>query len=121
MKFTKEEDYAILFISFLKKHPNSYTSLKKFTNTYNLSLYFLKSIAQKLKNASLVKAKEGRYGGYKLKNNNITIGQIIKAVSNSDTLIPCHDNCPCLDICAAKTVWKEIEEKLNKYLFKISV
>jgi len=121
MKFSKEEDYAILFISFLKKQANKYIGLSVFAQNYQLSPFFLKAIAKKLKKAGLIIAKEGRFGGYKLNRKNITLGDILKAVSENEDIIPCQTSCPCFNSCQAKSIWRSIEKSINKYLFQIKI
>jgi len=120
MKFTKEEDYAILLINYLKKYPGQFIPLSQFSDKFNLSFLFLKSIATKLKKAGLIIASKGKSGGYQLVKNKILLGEVIKAVT-SNKVVPCHSDCPCFSSCQTKSIWKNINASLEKYLFKIQI
>lgn len=123
MKITREEDYGIILITALsKKGNNTYLPLSQIARKYNLSLFFLKGIAKKLKRAGLIKSKEGKNGGYKLSKNPFSLSykDIIYAISGVIDISPC---CPECDkkTCQSRAVWKNINKKITELLSTIKI
>lgn len=65
IKLSKESDYGLLFISYLKKN-NDYISLAEIVDKLKLPSKFLARIASKLAKHKIVISREGKKGGYKL-------------------------------------------------------
>lgn len=119
MKITKEEDYAILFMSVLAVKNQKLLSLQEISDDFRIPYYFLKKIARSLKVAGLVKAKEGAAGGYALalKASEITLADIIEAVRGPLALVDCADSstfCPAEDFCLAGKVMKQVSRDIRK-------
>ncbi len=117
MKITKEEDYAILLMSILAVRQGKLLSLQEISDDFNIPYYFLKKIARNLKDAGLVKAKEGAAGGYQLgfPAEEITLAEIIEAIRGPLALVNCADGnyCPAEDFCLASTVMKRVSREVR--------
>ena len=103
-------------------------SLRQVAKQTNMPYRFLNKIARDLVQAKLIKAKEGKGGGFVLtkKPNTITISQILKALGEPLDIAQCFSNkhCPIdsLKKCKMKLVWarikKNIDQELNKTTLK---
>lgn len=117
MRITKEEDYAILFMSILAVRPEKLVSLQHISDDYGIPYYFLKKIARQLKDAKLVKAKEGATGGYSLAYpaKDITLAEIIEALRGPLALVDCATGlyCPAEDFCLASKVMKRVSHEVR--------
>jgi Rrf2 family protein len=117
VKITKEEDYAILFMSVLAIRKDKMLSLQEISDDFSIPYYFLKKIARQLKDAQLVKAKEGAAGGYSLNlpAKEITLAEIIEAIRGPMALVDCADGsyCPAEDFCLASIVMKRVSREVR--------
>jgi Rrf2 family protein len=117
MKITKEADYAILFMSILAVRGERLLSLQEVATDFNVPYYFLKKIARQLKNAGLVKAKEGAAGGYGLAYPaaEITLADIVEAIRGPLALVDCAEGlfCPAEDFCLASSVMKRVSHEVR--------
>ena len=123
MKITKEEDYGILLIyALLYPGGKRYLSLSEISQKYNLSEFFLKRVANKLKRAGLIKSKEGIKGGYILAKapSSISYGEILQAISGPIDISPSCQECG-KRICQPRSVWKNINNEITKLLNKTSL
>lgn len=89
MRLTKEQSYAVLFVSILATRPERLLSVREIANDYQLPYEFLKKIAGKLKEARLVKVKEGAAGGHGLAipAREITLAEIVEVFQGPIHLI----------------------------------
>lgn len=118
MKITKEEDYAILFMSILAIRNDRRWSLQHISDDFDIPYYFLKKIARQLKDAGLVKSKEGATGGYELAfpAQEITLAEIIEALRGPFALVDCAKGekyCPAEDVCLASAVMKRVSRQVR--------
>lgn len=107
--------------------------LKDISLRQRISLQYLEQLFNKLKKAGLVKSTRGACGGYYLscKAENISAGEIIRAVEGPIVLVDCIDNvhqkkiiknkCDLIEDCAIKVFLEDISKKINKYLDEISL
>lgn len=124
MRITKEEDYAILFMSILAVRHERLLSLQEISDDFNIPYYFLKKIARQLKEADLIKAKEGAAGGYTLAYpaKEITLAEIIEALRGPMALVDCADSskqCPAEDFCLASKVMKKVSREVRDVFAKV--
>lgn len=80
--FSRSEDYAVIFVNTLTaSYKKRFIPLSKIAKTNSLSLLFLRNIASRLRAAGIVKAIEGKNGGYALAKNPkmIALGKVIEA------------------------------------------
>lgn len=123
MKITKEEDYAILFMSILAVRRDRLLSLQEISDDFNIPYYFLKKIARALKDAGLVKAKEGAAGGYSLAAPaaEVTLADIVEAIRGPLALVDCAEGsfCPAEDFCLASSVMKQVSQEVRTIFVKV--
>ena len=125
MKITKQEDYAILFMSILAVRKDQMMSLQDIAFDFSIPYYFLKKIARQLKEAGLVKAKEGAAGGYSLAlpAQEITLAEIIEAIRGPLALVECVDSnlCPAEDFCLASKVMKRVSREVRNVFASVKL
>lgn len=123
MKITKEEDYAILFMSVLAVRAERLISLQEISGDFNIPYFFLKKIARELKDAGLVRAKEGAAGGYSLAfpAKEITLAEIIEAIRGPLALVDCAEGnyCPAEDFCVASSVMKQVSRDIRQIFARV--
>jgi len=108
--------------------------LKDISLRQKISLQYLEQLFNKLKKAGLVKSARGACGGYYLswKAENISAGEIIRAVEGPIALVDCINNvqqnnkkisnkCNLIEDCAIKVFLEDISIKINKYLDEMSL
>ena len=101
-------------------------SAKVISNRQEIPLKFLGQILNKLRQANIVKSKQGPRGGYILARepNRIMVGDIIKALKEPTDIVFCVDNptkCKRAKQCVTRLVWKEAAEKINKLFDSVSI
>lgn len=125
MKITKEEDYAILFMSILAVRKEKLMSLQEISNNYRIPYYFLKKIARSLRDAGVVKAKEGAAGGYSLAlpAQEITLAEIVEALRGPLALVDCAngDYCPAEDFCVASSIMKQVSRDVRAVFVRVKL
>ena len=128
VRFSRKEDYAVILITTLASYYNKrLVSLSEIAKTYNISLLFLRNVANELKHQNIIIGLEGKSGGYKLKENpkDLKMGEILRVFSTEPLLECCASfstthkkgTCPKEGFCRAGFIWR----RLNKeFLDKIS-
>ena len=93
LSFRKETDYAIQFLLYIAKDPDSCHSLKRFANETGISFYFMQKIARKLSKEGIIQAQQGVCGGYILKANQkkLTLYDIACIMEKGVELMACVD------------------------------
>ena len=94
IRFSRREDYAVILISKLAQNYNKrLVPLSEVAKEHKISLFFLRNVAAELRLAGLVKAAEGKNGGYTLskKPRHIYFGEIIKALSKEPIFSCCQE------------------------------
>ena len=128
MKISRQEDYAIIFVSALLEENRSghYLKLAFIAKKYGLPLAYLRKIALALKTAGVVTVKEGRNGGYRLAGTPgaLTLGQVLGAFSPRLFLTNCvstnHSRrCLVYEHCPSRLVWQKISREFTRDLYKI--
>jgi Rrf2 family cysteine metabolism transcriptional repressor len=113
---TKKADYGLQLMSFLaQKYGQGPVSLKIIAKDKKLPLKFLEQIVMPLRQAGLIKAKEGRAGGYILSfpPKIISVAQVIEALEGPVSVGACF-GCPQAQICGQKNVWQEVGNKVRQ-------
>lgn len=101
-------------------------SAKVISHRQEIPLKFLGQILNKLRQANIVKSKQGPRGGYILARepNRIMVRDIIKAMKEPTDIVFCVDNptkCKRAKQCVTRLVWKEAAEKINKFFDSVSI
>ena len=94
-------------------------SLKEIAHRQDISDKYLEQIVTQLNRAGLVKSVRGAQGGYVLsrESNQITVGDVLRVVEGSLSLVDCVDNSECCDKstnCPTTFVWKKITSAVEE-------
>ena len=124
IRFSRSEDYAIILINILaKNYKIRFVPLSEIAKEYNISILFLRNLANELRKAGIIHAIEGKSGGYSLVNNpkKLKVGKVLRVFSAKPLLECCSygkhkGSCDKVNFCEAGFIWR----KLNKvFLSKI--
>jgi Rrf2 family protein len=108
---------AVLLMADLAEHGDGgFVSLTEVAERKGLSRGFLEEVAAPLREADLISAKRGAYGGYVLTRDpaDITVRQIIEAIEGPLTLVDClgGGECPMSGSCSSKNLWSQVQERV---------
>jgi len=118
---TKKADYGLeLMMELARRFSGKPLSLREVAKEKQLPLKFLEQVAGILKKKGLIKAKEGRAGGYFLAKpaGKISLEEIIKAMEGK--WLNCSD-CQRADICSPKDLWHNLEKAIWQKLRNITL
>ena len=132
IKLSKREDYAIILInSLMQAHNKRLVPLSEIAKDYSLSLLFLRNLAGDLRNAGIIKAVEGKKGGYFLARDpkEIKMGDVLRIFSKEQSFICCSKNtredknktCPHEGHCVASNVWRKLNNELIDKVYSLPV
>jgi Rrf2 family protein len=126
MKFTRQEEIALLFVSELAKHRESFISLSDVAQKHGVSPLFLKNIARMLRKEGIVTSKEGLNGGYILKKDpsEISALQVIEAVggvSKDVGILKSNFTCPLHRSCMPQKIRHLISDAFARYLSDVTI
>lgn len=132
IRFSKREDYAIILINELAQNYNKrLVPLSEIANDYNISVLFLRNLAQDLKNAGIIKAVEGKSGGYFLVKNpeKLKMGEVLGTFSENPLMECCpigkdkkHTRkCPKQDYCITGNVWRKMNKEFIDKIYGLSL
>ena len=119
MKLSSKTHYGLMACHILgrnyKKDPVSASALETYIS---VSGKYLEKIMRMLSARGIVAATRGATGGYLLAKapENITIGDIVRALEDDMEIIPCvakKGECKC---CPSKAVWQRLYDGINGVL-----
>ena len=130
--FSKQEDYAIVLLTKLAQNYNKrLTPLSEIAKEYNISPLFLRNLAYLLTKNEIIKAKEGKNGGYFLPKNpkELKVAEVLSIFEKRPMLDCCSlpgkkkkQNCIREKVCEVSRVWKkmnaEFVEKVSGLTFE---
>ncbi|MHB8834679.1 MAG: RrF2 family transcriptional regulator [Candidatus Methylomirabilia bacterium] len=127
MRLTTKGRYAVRALYCLSTYQTDRpTPLSEVAKRQNISLNFLEQLFVHLRKNNIVTSVRGPRGGYKLSKapENITIGEILRAVGESTFPVFCSDdfaangkkNCPRADECVTHMLWDKLGRTINKFL-----
>ncbi|MCL5435892.1 MAG: Rrf2 family transcriptional regulator [Patescibacteria group bacterium] len=127
MKISRQEDYAITFVTALLNAPTGhYIRLSNVAKKYRLPEAYLRKIAHTLKTAGVVSVKEGRAGGYRLAMpaRELTVGRVLGAFAPQVFTTECDSedhskHCTLYAICPSRLAWQNVTHKLTRDLYKM--
>lgn len=96
VRFSRKEDYAVMLVSSLAPSFNKrLVPLSEVAKVHNISIFFLRNLANQLRKKGIVRAVEGKKGGYALaKDPKATqFGEVIQALSKKP-IFSCCQNTP---------------------------
>lgn len=129
IRLSKKEDYAILLINKLIQNYNvKLVPLSEVAKDYKISLLFLRKLARKLKEAGIIKAVEGKKGGYILEKDpkKLTVGDILLPFSNKPILDCCSFvqkpfvRCNKINFCVPGIAWRKINKEIVEKIYNVS-
>ena len=125
MKITKNTDYGLMFLKELSGSfkKGVYLSTSKIAQKYDISEDYLKKIANQLKTKRLIKAKEGKGGGYILAKDpsKITLDRVMDILEGELMVSPCQ-YCPkATGSCGFNSFWEEVGMDWQKYFKNIKL
>ena len=126
MRLTTKGRYAVRALyclsTFSKEKP---VPLSEVAKRQNISLNFLEQLFVHLRKNGIVSSVRGPRGGYRLSKppENITIGEILRAVGESTFPVFCSDeystgkkSCPRADDCVTHLLWERLGNNINQVL-----
>ena len=126
MRLTTKGRYAVRALYCLSTYQTDRpTPLSEVAKRQNISLNFLEQLFVHLRKNGIVTSVRGPRGGYKLSKSpeNITIGEILRAVGESTFPVFCSDDfssgkksCPRADECVTHMLWDKLGKTINKFL-----
>ena len=127
MILTTKGRYAVMAIVDLAQNShNKPSKMSEIAKRQEISQNYLEQIFSHLKNANIVQSTKGPGGGYMLNDtaNEITISDIIKAVSEPIKFTRCGNDNSCTNKtgqCTTHPLWKGLENQVQNYLTNITV
>ena len=113
---TKKTDYGLeLMIALAKNFNKGSISLRKIAKAKKLPFKYLEQVVIPLREAGLIKAKEGKGGGYFLKKSpkKISVAQVVEILEGPVEVGACF-GCPKATVCGQKDVWVEVRDKVKE-------
>lgn len=113
---TKKTDYGLeLMIALARNYGQKPTSLRKIAKEKKLPFKYLEQVVAPLRVSGLIKAKEGKGGGYSLKKSpkKVSIAEIVEILEGPIEVGACH-GCPKATLCSQKDVWAEVGDKVKE-------
>lgn len=115
-RLSTRADYGLILLSNLLRSKNL-VSISSVAKKNKISPKFLAQIAQELKKAGIITAKEGAHGGYTLakKASEIRLLDVLKTLDGELVEGKCfEDDHEC--VCGAKDMFAEMKEQLEATL-----
>jgi len=120
-------EYGLTLLIFLAEHQNeSPFSLGNIARSTNMPYRFLTQVVKPLLAGSIISAKEGKGGGYRLSVNpkKITVKEIFNILGEPLYFTNClnqHKSCPGDKNCKMKVVWQKVKRNIDQELSELSL
>jgi Rrf2 family protein len=130
MKLSTHSTYGVRAIyDIAYNSPNSPVQIQDIYRRQRIPPRYLEQIFQKLKRSGFLMSKRGPNGGYvlKLSPDQVSVGDIIRAVEGNYKIVFCIDsemgrkNCALFDRCVTQLIWKEAQDILFNYFDSVSI
>jgi Rrf2 family cysteine metabolism transcriptional repressor len=129
IRFSRREDYSVILVNKLaENYKKRLVPLSEVAKEYNLSILFLRNLAAELRKRNIIKATEGKNGGYYLDKNpkQIKIGDILKIFSDKPILDCCvlgrgKSQCPKEKYCEPGHVWRQLNKEFLERVYNLSL
>jgi len=122
LQVSRKVDYGVMVLASLPEwDTDEYRSLQDIAHEKSLSAGFLGQVMMPLKQAGLVRSREGVGGGYQLARSSeeITLADIFTALEGSPQLVACQNSaqsCVCEKNCPTKSLWGDLQQMMVDYL-----
>lgn len=126
LKFKRETDLGLVFLEALAElKQGEYLSLQQWAKTRSLPYRFLSKVAGNLKRAGLIRAREGKTGGYCLVRpaKKVSLGQVVGALEGKVALVRCatQGKCSCQSFCRHRGLMERLGKTLEAELNGVSL
>lgn len=132
IRLSRREDYALILVNALvKDFGKRLVPLSEVAKEYELSVLFLRNLASDLRGAGVIKAVEGKNGGYYLAKEpkDITMGDVLRVFAKEQSLMCCESGdkanhkrvCPQKGHCVAGNVWRRLNKELMDKVYNLSL
>lgn len=132
IRFLRREDYAIVIVGVLAHaYKKRLVPLSEIAKEYDISLLFLRNLASDLRDAGVIKAVEGKKGGYYLTKDpkKIKMGEVLRIFSRGQNFICCPASkkggssrlCPKGKSCFAGNMWRQLNKEFIHKVYKLSL
>ncbi len=126
LKISKQADYGIqLLVALSKTKKGEYLNLRAFSRESTISFPFLQKIAKGLREAGLIIAAKGAYGGYQIARpmEAISLQDVIEALEKPIGIAACFrgEACAKIDHCTSRPILKRMNAVLVKQLSETKI
>ena len=126
MRISTRARYGLRFLIELARNPGKVIPLKVIAEEQKIPKKYLEQIASRLHSRRIVRSYRGPDGGYTLgvSPDEITLLEILEVLGDAPILLDCIDAkgvCDLSSVCAARGVWKEMRECIEKHLNSITL
>jgi Rrf2 family protein len=113
---SKKTDYGMeLMITLAKNYRQGPLSLRQIAKQKKLPFKYLEQVAIPLRESGLIRAKQGKGGGYFLKKKpeKISVAEVVEILEGPVEVGYCA-GCPKIADCGQKDVWTEVGDKVRE-------
>lgn len=130
IRFSRREDYAVILINKLAaSYKKRVVPLSEIAQEYNISVLFLRNLAMELRNAGIIKAVEGKNGGYFLTKDpeKLKMGEVLSVFSKFPLLACCsvgtksHGRCPKESFCRPGFIWRRLNKEFLERVSNLTI
>lgn len=129
IRFSRREDYAVILVNTLaQNYGKGVLPLSEIAKKYKISVLFLRNLALELRKNGIIKAIEGKNGGYYLEKQpkDIKIGEVLSVFSTKPVLQCCsirkgRDKCPKERFCEPGHIWRKLNKEFLDKIYKLNV
>lgn len=126
---TKATDYAILALGYLDQQPEeTVVSTKEIAERFSIPAELLAKVLQRLSKSELVRAHQGRGGGYSLarRTDRISVTEVVEAVEGPIAITAClkeggEELCDQYNHCTLKSPVESIQDQFVHLFETITV
>jgi len=123
---TRDTDYAMRSIRYIAQHKGRVIAVGELCRELKIARPFLRAILQKLHHSGILKAVQGRNGGFALRKNadSITLLDVMCVFQGNEGFLHCRTSgkdCHNIPVCPLRKRLKEIEKDLFTALSAITV
>jgi len=128
LKLSTRGRYGIkAMVDLAVKYGKGPVSASSLASLQGVSLPYLEQLIASLRRAKLIDSVRGAQGGYTLARepSSITVGEILRALEGSTTLIDCvgyeNSNCDNACTCSARPLWLKLQNGINTVLNETTI
>jgi Rrf2 family protein len=126
LRLSKKSDYALIAMKHLAARPDTSSSAREISESYDIPLELLAKVLQRLVRARLLVSVQGTRGGYRLGRQPqlISVADVIQAVDGPVTVTACSEddhNCDQYTKCSIRDPLWKIKNRILDSLNTVSV